>query len=132
MTIVLPICFRPGNRRDYSCSAGRKGGWSFSHFVAQESWVTPFVFRHGHEPSTQGPLRDDPKRSPRRALLEPKTLQLRRSESASVSAHIGALIHGRLARGLRVGVGGDTGGRGALYRGFSGRGRGRRAGSLCS
>ena len=63
--------------------------------------------------------------------IEPKTLQLRRSESASVSAHIGALIHGRLARGLRVGVGGDTGGRGALYRGFSGRGRSR-AGSLCS
>src|SRR5208283_1743727 len=25
MTIVLPICFRPGNRRDHSCSAGRKG-----------------------------------------------------------------------------------------------------------
>src|SRR5271166_3361810 len=120
MTIVLPICFRPGNRRDHSCSAGRKGGWSFSHFVTQESWVAPFVFRHGHEPSTQGPLRDDSKRSPRRALFLKRRLdQLGRSDSAPVSVHIGLLIHGCLARGLRVWVGSDAGGGGALHRGFA-------------
>src|SRR5271166_1533227 len=106
MTIVLPICFRPGNRRDHSCSAGRKGGWSFSHFVTQESWVAPFVFRHGHEPSTQGPLRDDSKRSPRRALFLKRRLeQLGRSDSAPVSVHIGLLIHGCLARVCGYGLG---------------------------
>jgi hypothetical protein len=112
-------------------------------FCRQERWVVFFAFRRAGKlgnPFRLSPWTRTKYTGPaaRRfqavaavgPAIEPKTLQLRRSESASVSAHIGALIHGRLARSLRVGVGGDTGGRGALYRGFSGRGR--RAGSLCS
>ena len=87
---------------------------AFFAFRPQESWVTPFVFRHGHEPKYTGPAARRSKRSPRRTLLLSRKLSSYGKANQLRSALTLGLSSVGLARGLRVGVGGNTGGRGVF------------------